>query len=157
LVLFLCVSRTALRGLTKATIFFMTLLSTSHPSSHLQSLSQILIPLLQSQPRLSDFSTERDFTLAHHRWKKQVKGLRVELNRVPESQESRFDGYDNWWDRISDVVGLLEGREDVLIRVVRDLGGDWKEVCAAWGVFVDPRLRRQELPYVNRLVRPPTS
>lgn len=127
-------------------MFFLKLLSTSHPSSHLQSLSEALIPLLQNQPRLSQFTTERDFTLAHHRWKNQVKGLRVELDRVPENQETRSDGWDNWWDRVSDVVGILEGREDVLIRVIQDLGGDWKEVCAGWAVFVDPRLRRQELP-----------
>ena len=75
-----------------------------------------------------------------------MKALRVELHYVPEDEGSRFDGWDNWWDRLSDIVGILEGREEVLMRVVQDLGGGWKEVCAAWGVFVDPRLRRQELP-----------
>ena len=75
-----------------------------------------------------------------------MKALRVELHYVPEDEESRFDGWDNWWDRLSDIVAILEGREDVLMRVIQDLGGGWKEVCAAWGVFVDPRLRRQEIP-----------
>lgn len=75
-----------------------------------------------------------------------MKALRVELHHVPDDEESRSDGYDNWWDRLSDIVAILEGREDVLMRVIQDLGGGWKEVCAAWGVFVDPRLRRQELP-----------
>ncbi|KAF9642653.1 hypothetical protein BDM02DRAFT_3105390 [Thelephora ganbajun] len=141
-------TRTALRGLTKATVFFLKLLSSSHPSSYLQSLSDSLIPILEDQPHLQQFKTEREFTLAHHRWKNQVKALRVELHHVPEDEETRFDGWDNWWDRLSDIVAVLEGREDVLMRVVQDLGGGWKEVCAAWGVFVDPRLRRQELPEV---------
>jgi len=138
--------RTALRGLTKATVFFLNLLSSSHPSSYLRSLSDSLIPILEDQPRLQQFKTEREFTLAHHRWNNQVKALRVELAHVPEDEQVRFDGWDNWWDRLSDIVAVLEGREDALIRVIQDLGGGWKEVCAAWGVFVDPRLRRQELP-----------
>jgi len=138
--------RAALRGMTKATAFFLKLLSSSHPSSYLQSLSDSLIPILDDKPRLPEFKTEREFTVAHHRWKNQVKALRVELGHVPEDEESRFDGWDNWWDRLSDIVGILEGREDVLTRVIQDLSGGWKEVCAAWGVFVDPRLRRQELP-----------
>jgi nuclear pore complex protein Nup85 len=138
--------RTALRGLTKATVFFLKLLCSSHPSSYLQSLSDSLVPILEDQPRLHQFKTEREFTLAHHRWKNQVKALRVELHHVPEDEETRFDGWDNWWDRLSDIVAILEGREEVLMRVIQDVGGGWKEVCAAWGIFVDPRLRRQELP-----------
>ena len=136
--------RTALRGLTKASVFFLNLLSSSHPSPYLQSLSQSLIPILEGQPHLSQFQTEREFALAHRRWNNRVKELRVELPQVPE--ESRFDGFDNWWNRLSDIVAILEGREEVLMRVIPELGGGWKEVCAAWGVFVDPRLRRQELP-----------
>jgi nuclear pore complex protein Nup85 len=139
-------TRTALRGLTKATVFFLKLLSSSHPSSDLQSLSDSLVPILEDQPHLHQFKTEREFTLSHHRWKNQVKALRVELHHVPEDENTRFDGYDNWWDRLSDIVAILEGREDVLMRVIQDLGGGWKEICAAWGIFVDPRLRRQELP-----------
>ena len=49
---------------------------------------------------------------------------------------------------MSDIVGVLEGRVEVLKRVCDDLGADWKEVCVAWTIFVDPRLRRQELPSV---------
>lgn len=73
-----------------------------------------------------------------------MKSLRLELDRVPE--DDRDDGFENWWDRFSDIVGLLEGREDVIKRICVDVGADWKEVCVAWGVFVDTRLRRQDLP-----------
>jgi nuclear pore complex protein Nup85 len=119
--------RTALRGLTKATVFFLKLLSSSHPSSYLQSLSDSLIPILEDQPRLQQFKTEREFTLAHHRWKNQVKALRVELHHVPEDEETRFDGWDNWWDRLSDIVAILEGREDVLMKLSKILGEDGKK------------------------------
>lgn len=73
-----------------------------------------------------------------------MKALRVEMERVPEGD--REDEFDAWWDRLSDIVGILEGRGDVLQRVCEELGSDWKEVCAAWGVFIDTRLRRQDLP-----------
>lgn len=138
--------RTALRGLTKATVFFLGLLSSSHPSPYLQSLSDSLIPILEDQPRLYQFQTEREFTRARRRWEGQVKTLRVELHHVPEDEATRSDGSHNWWNGLSNIVAILEGREEVLMKVIGELGGGWKEVCAAWGVFVDPRLRRQELP-----------
>ena len=47
---------------------------------------------------------------------------------------------------MDDVVGVLEDREEVVKRVVIELGGDWKELCAVWCVFVDTRIQRTELP-----------
>lgn len=118
----------------------------NHPSPNLQRLTQHLVPLLANHPRLHQFNAERDFAVASRRWKDKVKTLRIELDHVPE--DDREDGFDNWWDRLSDIVSILEGRQEVLKRVCNELGADWKEVCIAWGIFVDPRLRRQELPLV---------
>lgn len=105
--------------------------------------------MVESQPHFQTFTSERDFAHAHRRWKDKVKALRVDMDRVPESE--RFDEFENWWERMSDIVGVLEGRVEVLKRVCDDLGADWKEVCVAWTIFVDPRLRRQELPSVPQL------
>jgi len=91
-----------------------------------------------------NFSAERDFAYAIRRWGEKVKALRIEMDKVPEV--NRFDEFENWWDRLSDIVGILEGRSDVLQRACEDLGADWKEICVAWTVFVDPRVRRQDLP-----------
>lgn len=134
--------RATLRGLSKASVFFLGVLS-RHPSEDLQELAHALAPLLETQPRLQDFSAERDFVHATRRWKEKVKALRVKLDRVHE--KDRHDGFDNWWDRMSDIVGILEGRGEVVQRVCVELGADWKEVCCAWGIFVDTRLRRQDL------------
>ncbi len=122
--------------------FFKTL--SQHESDSLRDLTKILIPLVDSQPRLSAYNTEKDFVHASRRWKEKIQALRVEMDRIPE--EEREDDFDNWWDRLSDIVGILEGRGDVLQRVCDELGCDWKEVCAAWGVFINTRLRRQDLP-----------
>ncbi|KAG6855778.1 hypothetical protein H0H87_010878 [Tephrocybe sp. NHM501043] len=135
--------RATLRGLSKASLFFLGVLS-QHPSEDLQSLTKTLGPLIELQPRLQDYSVERDFAYASRRWTDRVKALRIEMDRVPE--DDRFDDFDNWWDSLSDIVGILEGRAEVVMRVCKELGSDWKEVCAAWGIFVNVRLRRQDLP-----------
>ncbi|KAJ4470133.1 Nup85 nucleoporin-domain-containing protein, partial [Lentinula aciculospora] len=138
-------TRSTIRGLSKALLFFLNNLL-QHPSEDLQDLIKILIPLVESHPRLPQYTTERDFAYSSRRWKDKVKALRMEMDRIPE--ESRFDELYDWWDPLSDVVGILEGRGEVIQRVCEELGADWKEVCAAWGIFVDTRLRRQDLPDV---------
>jgi nuclear pore complex protein Nup85 len=100
--------------------------------------------LLENHPRLQHFSTEKEFAHASRTWRDKVKRLRIDMNQVPE--EDRKDDFDNWWERLSDIVGILEGRAEVLTRVCEELGADWKEVCVAWGVFIDTSLRRQDLP-----------
>lgn len=65
------------------------------------------------------------------------------MDQIPENE--RFDEFENWWDRLSNIVGILEGRPEVIKRVCGELGADWKEICATWGVFVDTHLRRHEL------------
>lgn len=136
-------TRATLRGLSKASVFFFNMLS-GHPSEDLQQLSQTMTSIIASQPRLQNFTAERDFAYASRRWKDKVKAIRVEMDQIPEAD--RYDDFDNWWDRLSDIVGVLEGRGEIVQRVCEELGADWKEVCAAWGVFVDSRLRRQDLP-----------
>ncbi|KAF7309813.1 Nuclear pore complex protein Nup85 [Mycena indigotica] len=141
----LIISRATLRGLSKASVFFFNTLS-EHPSVDLRDLAEKIAAIIASQPRLQNFAAEKDFASASRRWKDQVKAIRVEMEQIPEGE--RFDEFDNWWDRLSDIVGVLEGRGEMVERICAELGADWKEVCAAWGVFVEPRLRRQELPEV---------
>ncbi|KAI0057204.1 hypothetical protein BV25DRAFT_1872473 [Artomyces pyxidatus] len=138
-------TKTVLRGLSKASVFFLNTLS-QHQSEHLQDLAERLAPILESHPRLIQFSTERDFVVAFRRWKEKVKSLRLELDRVPE--DVRHDDFADWWNHLSGIVGILEGRQEVIRNICVDLGSDWKEVCSAWGVFIDHRLRRQDLPDV---------
>ncbi|KAJ4479675.1 nucleoporin Nup85-like protein [Lentinula edodes] len=133
-------TRSTIRGFSKASLFFLNTLL-QHPSEDLRELVKILIPLVESHPRLPQFTAERDFAYATRKWKDKVKALRVEMDRFLD------ESYD-WWDPLSDLIGILEGRGDVIERVCEELGADWKEVCAAWGIFVDTRLRRQDLPDV---------
>ncbi|KAI0272744.1 Nup85 nucleoporin-domain-containing protein [Gloeopeniophorella convolvens] len=138
-------TRSVLRGFSKAPVFLLETLS-RHPSEHLQISAQHLSPLLGSHPRIIQFSTERDYVIAFRRWKDKVKSLRLELDGVPEDE--REDDYENWWKQISNIVGILEGRSEIIQSICVDLGADWKEVCVAWSIFVNHRLRRQDLPDV---------
>ena len=135
--------RTVLRGLLKSSEFFVGAL-TRHPSKYVSALAEHLRPVLTSQPRLVQYTVERDFVIAQRRWKERVRTLRLELDRVPDTE--RRDKSGDWWAPMSSIVGILEGRADAIQEVCMDLGGDWKELCAAWGIFVDHRLLRQDLP-----------
>ena len=137
--------RSVLRGFSKAPVFLLETLS-RHPSEHLRDVAQHLTPLLSSHPRIVQFSTEREFVVALRRWKEKVKSLRLELDRVPE--DAREDDFENWWKPFSNIVGILEGRPEIIQNICIDLNADWKEVCAAWSIFVNHRLRRQDLPCV---------
>ena len=135
--------RTVLRGLLKSSEFFVGAL-TRHPSKYVSALAEHLRPGLTSQPRLVQYTVERDFVIAQRRWKERVRTLRLELDRVPDTE--RRDKSGDWWAPMSSILGILEGRVDAIQEVCMDLGGDWKELCAAWGIFVDHRLLRQDLP-----------
>lgn len=138
-------TRSVLRGFSRAPVFLLETLS-RHPSEHLRDVAQHLTPLLSSHPRIVQFSTEREFVVALRRWKEKVKSLRLELDRVPE--DARDDDFENWWKPFSNIVGILEGRPEIIQNICIDLNADWKEVCAVWSIFVNHRLRRQDLPEV---------
>ncbi|TFK52007.1 hypothetical protein OE88DRAFT_1735010 [Heliocybe sulcata] len=136
-------TRAIIRGLTKASVFFMEALS-RHPSSALQDLSQKLIPLLQSHPHVRDYASVAEFSRASPRWKDKIKALRSEMSSI--SHDDRDDGFENWWDRMSDILSILEGRFSVIKHVCQELGADWKEICAAYATLVHPTLSRGDLP-----------
>ncbi|KAJ3801083.1 hypothetical protein GGU11DRAFT_741891 [Lentinula aff. detonsa] len=87
-----------------------------HPVVICKTSSRMLIPVVESHPRL--FTTEED----SRKLKDRVKALRVETDRIPE--ESRLDDYCNWWNSLSDFVGILEGRGEVIQRICEKLGVD---------------------------------
>ena len=129
----------------KPSLFFLGRLA-DHPSENLQHISDKLIELLERHPRQQYYTTEKEFFTKSRRWRDKMRSLRIELDRVPESD--RNDGFENWWENVSDLLGILEGREEVLKRVCIDLGGTWKEIICTYGIWVDVTLRRSDLPYV---------
>ncbi len=49
-------------------------------------------------------------------------------------------------ENVSDVLGILEGREEILLRVCVVVGGGWKEIVVHLWCMIDVGLRRSELP-----------
>ncbi|KAJ3729947.1 hypothetical protein DFJ43DRAFT_471888 [Lentinula guzmanii] len=84
----------------------------------------MLIPVVESHPRL--FTTEED----SRKLKDRVKALRVETDRIPE--ESRLDDYCNWWNSLSDFVGILEGRGEVIQRICLEGGRIFRPCSMLW-------------------------
>lgn len=132
-------TRAIMRGLAKASTFFLEVLS-KHSSRHLANFAQQLKTLVEEHPRLNQFSAERDFSVKSWKWRDQIKALQLELATVPD--EERQDEFENWWDRFSGIVGVLAGHVDMSIKVCREVGADWREMCALWCIYVNPTLRR---------------
>ncbi|KAJ7486129.1 hypothetical protein B0H11DRAFT_2192520 [Mycena galericulata] len=88
--------------------------------------------IITSQPRLQSFAAESHLAYTSRRWKDKVKAIRAEMEQTPETD--RYDDFDNWWDRLSDIVGILEA------------GAKLSSVCARSSASIGQRLRRQYLP-----------
>lgn len=131
-----------MRGMTKASVFFLQNLG-GHPSEHARRAAAMLVPILSNHPRLQYFDSKKDYSRAWHRWKEDVRSVRVTLDRVPNL--ARRFSKDDWWNHLSDLVGILEGNDEVVVRVCQTIGADWKELCAVWSVFVEPGLQRGSL------------
>lgn len=136
----------------KSSTFFLRSLF-DHPSENLQRIARRLVALLEKHPRQRNFSTEKEFLATSRRWKDKVKALRIELDRVPE--RDRSDHFENWWENVSDMLGILEGREDILQRICIELGGGWKEIICVYGIWVNVSLRRADLPYSHIFFQTP--
>ncbi|PCH44067.1 hypothetical protein WOLCODRAFT_76869 [Wolfiporia cocos MD-104 SS10] len=139
------VLRLVMRDFSHIAAVFVRMLA-RHPSPFVQDLSARLVPIVSSHPRLREFNSEREFVIKLRRWRDNVKTLRFELDRVPE--EEREDSTADWWEWFSDIVGVLEGREEVVRRVCEELRTGWKELLAVLCMFVETRMQRTDLPDV---------
>jgi nuclear pore complex protein Nup85 len=72
-----------------------------------------------------------------------VRALRNELEMLDDSE-----GRGDWREGLEDLVGVLEGRQEVVLRVCSEEAGGhgWREVLSVWGIWVQADFRRQDLP-----------
>jgi nuclear pore complex protein Nup85 len=72
------------------------------------------------------------------------------MDKIPEKERTVVIGQrgeEDWWEKLSDIVGILEGRFEIVKRIVdEEFTGDWKDAVVAYGMFVNGRMRRQDLP-----------
>ncbi|KAG9019091.1 hypothetical protein FRB90_006405, partial [Tulasnella sp. 427] len=142
-----CVHAT-LRGIWKGASHFFGLLS-SHTSPILRRIAPQLVKTLESHPRSTSYGTEQEFFSAHARWSDSVRTLRRELRMLDKSE-----GVGDWREGVEDLVGILEGKHDVLMKVCSEGDGaeGWREAIAVWGIWVRPDFKRQDLPDTLALI-----
>ena len=135
------IGRCILRGLSAGALHFFALLA-SHPSPELRSIIALIPRVLNAQPRSTSFSTENEFFVAHRRWLQEVRQLRVEVDMLDDG-----DGRGEWREGLEDMMGVLEGKQDVIVRMCSDEEGGhgWREAVGVWGIWVNVELRRDDL------------
>ncbi|KAG8869065.1 hypothetical protein FRB97_001630 [Tulasnella sp. 331] len=140
--------RATIRCLSEGAARFIKMLS-SHSSLTLRQIAPHLQRALSSHPRSTSFNTEQEFYTAHRRWRGTVRGLREQLNVRDEN-----DGRGEWREGLEDLVGVLEGDKDAVLKVCdEDYGGyGWREAVSVWGIWVDVEVKRADLPDVLSVV-----
>ncbi|CED84877.1 Nuclear pore complex component (sc Nup85) [Phaffia rhodozyma] len=144
--------RSLLRGFLPSTSQLISTLST-HPSPVLSSISSKIATHLADYPRSSSSSypTERAFLQAHSSWRAQFRTLCVPLTKRGWALEGAWGSSDEssgLEDVVQAVLELMQGKED---RVLEECV-DWKEAVGAWGVWVRPSLKRDDLPETIRTI-----
>jgi nuclear pore complex protein Nup85 len=130
----------------------------NHPQPSISTFATILDRHLESAPRSTDpvYTQEHQFYYAHVGWKNALKAQVMAFGRgrprgewFEYEDEGRGDVSDDIRDQMRDweeylmvVADLLSGDEEVVLRECED----WMEVLGAWGVLVDVKLKRAELP-----------
>ncbi|KAK4701947.1 nuclear pore complex protein Nup85, partial [Phenoliferia sp. Uapishka_3] len=134
-----CVLRAHLRGAST----LVTRLSTTHPSPTIRNLSEIPLRLIDTMPRSTTFKTEREFLSKFRDWRQAAREAQETFDGLTET-----NGHDEDEEGLKGLMGILVGDE----KIVLDLSEDWREAVAAWGVWVKPELRRDDLADVVRQV-----
>lgn len=154
--------RCVLRGFHSSASSLLSSLATSHPSKTLRMISKRVCELLSSMPRSTGFSLEHDFISAHRRWVGQVRSLlnkleqdmdemEAELGQSSDRTKSHEDIEDERLEFEAQFRCLLELMIGVKERVF-EACDDWREALGAWGVLVQPALKRDDVPEIIQVI-----
>lgn len=150
------VIRSILRGMLRD--FAVPLLQAlePHPQSAVSTFAQILIDGLDSMPRstqVSSYPNEALFAAAHQTWRAEFSAQVathqrghssgwLDFKRLPkQTDQDMRDDAKAWESFFATVVDLMAGVE---ARVLEECE-DWKTAVAAWGVLIEPRIKRDDL------------
>ncbi|PWN91098.1 hypothetical protein FA10DRAFT_299740 [Acaromyces ingoldii] len=153
--------RCVLRGFHTTAASLLGSLASSHPSHALRGVASRVAKLLASLPRSTSFALEHDFLAAHRRWLGQVRALLAGLegdmddmerelgqSRGADDEDGDGDGDDVEDERLEleaqfrCLVELMAGVRDRVFEACEN----WTEALGAWGVLVQPALKRDDVP-----------
>ncbi|PWN41303.1 hypothetical protein IE81DRAFT_324693 [Ceraceosorus guamensis] len=172
--------RLTIRGFNKSAATLLRSLST-HQSSTIARLSVEVAELFDTLPRSTSFGTERQFVNTRRSWVLGVRALlsrlekdmdRAELELAGGADEAegeasggsgRFDASKKRAsfssEEAEDARLEYEAQFRCLLEIVAGVAGrtfeacqDWKEALGAWGVYVLPTMRRENVPETMRQI-----
>ncbi|TIB15165.1 hypothetical protein E3P92_01744 [Wallemia ichthyophaga] len=113
----------------------------SHPTKSISSTAERLISLLYTFPRSTTYQFELDYLAAHRSWRDEAKRS---LSSIADLSQYADEFTKYVFDDITLALQLLCGKKDKIFQVA----DDWRECLAAFGLFVVPSLRRDDIPSV---------
>ncbi|UZJ56047.1 hypothetical protein CBS101457_005367 [Exobasidium rhododendri] len=155
--------RCVIRGFHSTASSLLSSLANTHSSPKLQNITQRASKLLSSMPRSTSFGLEHDFISAHRKWLSQVRSLLSGLERDMDEMEKELqddsEGAYKSADEIEDERLAFEAQFRCLLEVmagvqerVFEACDDWREALGAWGVFVQPALKRDDVPGTMQVI-----
>ena len=116
----------------------------THPSPTLQQLASLAIAQLDSFPRSTKFAAEARFLSTLASWRAKAKAATRQVEELFAQLEGELgaDEAEDWAVGFRGLFELMEGREGRVLEVTED----WREALGAWGVWINPGGRREDLP-----------
>ncbi|KAI5478837.1 nuclear pore complex protein Nup85 [Pseudohyphozyma bogoriensis] len=139
-----------LRSHILSTISLLTTLE-GHPSEFVPALAGILKELLGSRPRSTEFEREDEFLRRWRAWKAAVAEKTRECEELfaqAEDEDLDEDTRLSFEAFFRVVLEILAGSQ----KRVLEASEDWREALGAWGVWVNPGERREDLPGTLKLI-----
>ncbi len=144
------VLQSVLRGLNEGAIGALESL-TRHNSQVIARIAKRAIQLLQSFPRSTSYQHEVKFVQDRKAWQLHVRqmlqGLEAEMDGVEEELGQTEEAEDLRIEYEVQYRCLLELMAGVRERVF-EACSDWREALGAWGLLVQPTMKRDDVPDV---------
>lgn len=133
--------------MTRAHLLSVTALLTlvkAHPAPVLQSLATLTITLIESFPRSTAFASESRFLSTLSSWRARAKVAQREAEELFAQAEEELgdDEAEEWTTGFRGLLEILNGEQGRVLEAT----DDWREALGAWGVWVNPGGRREDLP-----------
>lgn len=148
--------RCVLRGFFSTAATVLQSYMTQTRSATLQSITSDTIQILQTVPRSTVFTTEQAFFAAHRHWHTSVRvflsGIQRQMDAVEsELQDASASPSDERLELEAQFRCLLELLCGVQERIL-EFSEDWKEALCAWGILVQPAIKRDDVPDVAQTI-----
>lgn len=123
---------------------FLKKLCESHNNAATKEIATLIVAGLNSMPSSEEYDLESDYSDAHRQWKTSLHKLQ---QAIEKHANSRYDGKAD----MEEIAMLMEGSAGILQKLCVSCGLTWRDAICVYGIWIHPRLTREELPYVYRI------